>query len=267
MGTIKEDYVILGAVFVLMPLFVFAPFYAALPVVLTLGLLLSPLGIVKAILCLGFFNMASMDNSPFWGGMSGCFLLMMFLVFKQPLCFRLFLGSRLFFVFIAALSILALNFLILGLGALHEKTALKSIVQQVIFIFGLCFFAFYMCRDSERVELFLKSRFPVFLAVYVAFFGLCFAIFGDGGRFGAGLGAQALAMNASLLFAYYVFDGSKKLALSMFLIVVMTGSRTYIAIDVLVVLLYVLHVYKDFSSRVFVSVGTKIINLVRKSGG
>ena len=262
MARINEENAIVICTLLLTLLFAFAPFYSVLPLILALGVFLTPNGIIKGIICLSFFNIASMEGAPFWGGMSGCLLLLVILMLKQVSVMSSFFRTRFFLVFVVLTLVLSLNYLVLGVGYSHEKTALKSIIQQIIFVYCLCFFAFYMPKVSMSVATFLKGKFLIFFSAYVIFYMLYFLLVADSQRFGAALGPQALAMNVTFLFAFYLYSNCQKLALFMFIVVVFTGSRTYLLINLIIAFTYILYVYKDFASRVIVSVAAKVVVLL-----
>ena len=114
MARINEENAIVICTLLLTLLFAFAPFYSVLPLILALGVFLTPNGIIKGIICLSFFNIASMEGAPFWGGMSGCLLLLVILMLKQVSVMSSFFRTRFFLVFVVLTLVLSLNYLVLA---------------------------------------------------------------------------------------------------------------------------------------------------------
>lgn len=231
--------------------------YGAITVSLFGLLILSGKNLLVFSLYSAFFNFAQLDGAPFFAGLLGAPLALLIYMVKHPADFHVdFRGNVVFVLSLALSMVLVSNFMFFSWGKEFEQTAIKSLVQQLFFIYYVVFFC---SLKPEAIRLKDSKAFkdiPVFVLFYGFVFGVQY-LFNDDQRFGAALGPQGLALILTLLAFYFSHQRNFKVSFFIAALTVLTLSRTYILMQLFfLVTLYIYSERRKYRKVIYACLGS-----------
>lgn len=242
--------------------FVVGGFWPTFLLIFVFSLLLKSREILVFAIYLSFFNMVSAESAPFWGGLGGA-LFAIFIYMAKGMWARTLPTIKLDVLFfgVAYVAILVISYLTDSKGSEFERTAIKSLTQQSIAVFLLIFFFGLSEIHKRYVRENLSSHIFTFIIIYTVFFFSVDLAIASERRFGGALGAQAFAFILTVFMCHLSFtEKNFYKCVTILAITVITGSRTYLAIQIVLILILLFQTQKNLYKRtIYSSIGIACI--------
>lgn len=212
-------------------------FWPALFIIVLACVLLRSKDVLVLAFYISFFNMASADAAPFFGGLCGSLLAVSIYLIKIRYKIRVSSENKYLLIFgFAFITVLVSSFLFVSNGSGFEKTAVKSLIQQMVFVFIFIVLSDLNIKHKIYLSENIEKYFIRFLFFYYGVFFIVNYFSNDLSRFGGALGAQSLAFILTLIVCHYSFvERNISKSLVVFLFTIPTQSRTFLAIQILII--------------------------------
>lgn len=214
--------------------------------------------VLTFILFSSFFNLMNLKNTPSWLGLIPTFGMLLLLWLRGIISLSDLVKKRQkgisLVIFLGILLFMWISFYSISMNSFFVKTGLKSSIQLSFIV--LIAYIFSKLQNKWLIyNIEILKNYGIYFLIFYIFFA-CFT-FDEDKRMQGFVGAQGLALTLCLLSTLFISD--KKYVLLFLILILLTGSRTYIGAYLFIYIINIIFYQTKKTANIFNLISLTII--------